>query len=284
LVAPAPTPRVFGIPATAAPIVAVIRRGPSEWSHIGRWDLARGVYEPGAWLHGRIYPERCDLSPDGRWLAYFTLRGRTSPDWSAGGSYIAISRLPWLKALAAWGTCGTWTRGVHFVDDPRVWDLGEPDEGDAGPCRRKFGMQVTSALAFASEHRRGWSETDDSPPRDARGAWDERVDGLTMRKPRPNASPATDLTARGYYAAFRSKLPADDFEFGYDLRFDDTVVELPDVQWADWSADGKLLVATTDGRLQVRAGDPRELEVVWEADLAPFEPDPQPPPREASRW
>jgi len=117
-----------------------------------------------------------------------------------------------------------------------------------------------------------------------RGAWDERVDGLTMRKRRPNASPATDLTARGYYAAFRSKLPSDDFEFGYDLRIGDTVVELPDVQWADWSADGRLLVATTDGRLQVRAGDPRALEVVWEADLKPLEPDPQPPPREASQW
>jgi hypothetical protein len=105
-----------------------------------------------------------------------------------------------------------------------------------------------------------------------------------MRKPRPNGSPATELTARGYYAAFRSKLPPDDFEFGYDLRIGDTVVELPDVQWADWSADGRLLVATTDGRLQVRAGDPRELDVVWEADLTPFEPDPQPPPREAAQW
>jgi hypothetical protein len=59
---------------------------------------------------------------------------------------------------------------------------------------------------------------------------------------------------------------------------------LPDVQWADWSADGRLLVATTDGRLQVRAGDPHALEVVWEADLTPFEPDPQPAPREAAQW
>jgi hypothetical protein len=105
-----------------------------------------------------------------------------------------------------------------------------------------------------------------------------------MRKARPGSSPATDLTARGYYAAFRSKLSSDDFEFGYDLRIDNSVVELPDVQWADWSGDGRLLVATTDGRLQVRAGDPRDLEVVWEADLAHFEPDPQPPPSEASRW
>jgi hypothetical protein len=283
-VAPAPTPRLYCIPATAAPIVAVIRRGPSEWAHIGRWDTAAGTYEPGAWLHGRIYPERCDLSPDGRWLAYFTLRARTGSDWESGDTYIAISRLPWLKALAAWGTCGTWTRGVHFVDDRRVWDLGEPTDGDAGPLRRVFGMRVTAPLAFANEHRRGWSETDDSPPRDTRGAWDEQIDGLTMRKPRPGSASAVDLTARGYYAAFRSKLPNDDFDFAYEIRTDDSVIALPDVQWADWATDGRLLVATTDGRLQVRTGEPAAPEILWEADLARLDPDPQPPPSEASRW
>ena len=79
-------------------------------------------------------------------------------------------------------------------------------------------------------------------------------------------------------------MPSDDFEFAYDLRIDDSVRELPDVQWADWSRDGRLLVATTDGRLQVRVGDPRDLEVVWETDLARLHPDPQPAPSEASRW
>jgi hypothetical protein len=56
--------------------VAVLRRGPS---HVGRWDLARGTYEPGAWIRANLYPQRCDLSPDGRWLCYFTLKGRTGP-------------------------------------------------------------------------------------------------------------------------------------------------------------------------------------------------------------
>jgi hypothetical protein len=54
--------------------VAVLRRGPSAWSHVGRWDLARGRYEPGAWIRSNLYPQRCDLSPHGRWLCYFTLK------------------------------------------------------------------------------------------------------------------------------------------------------------------------------------------------------------------
>lgn len=274
---------MYCIPATASPIVAVIRRGPARWTQIGRWDVERGVYEPGAWVRARIYEERCDLSPDGRWFAYFTLRGQPRPGWEVGATYIAISRLPWLKALAAWSTCGTWTRGVHFVDDRRAWALDEPDVGDVRPCRAKFGMQLTAPLAFASEHRRGWSETDDSPPRAERGAWDEHIDGLTMRKPRPG-HPDTDIRARGYYAAFRSTYPNEAFDFRYELTTRDVVATLDDVQWCDWDPRGRLLVATTDGRLQIRTGAPSELVVAWEYALAGFEPSPHPPPPEASRW
>ena len=41
--------------------------------HVSR-DLEAPAYEPGAWLRGTIYPQRCDLSPDGRWFAYFALK------------------------------------------------------------------------------------------------------------------------------------------------------------------------------------------------------------------
>jgi hypothetical protein len=64
-------PRIFCIPATKAPIVAVFRRGPTHWSHVGRWDLGERRYELGAWLRGRIFPRRSDLSPDGRFLCCF---------------------------------------------------------------------------------------------------------------------------------------------------------------------------------------------------------------------
>jgi hypothetical protein len=152
------------------------------------------------------------------------------------------------------------------------------------PLRRRFGMAVTPPLAFACEHRRGWCETDESPPREARGPWDERVDGSTMRKPRPDSPAPVDLTASGYYAAFRSKLPSGDFDFRYQLRHEHGVTDLGDVQWADWDSTGRLLSATTDGRLQIRVGPPRAMEVAWETDLNVFEPDPQPAPSEASRW
>jgi hypothetical protein len=57
---------------------------------------------------------------------------------------------------------------------------------------------------------------------------------------------------------------------------------LDDVQWADWSGDGRLLVATRDGRLQWREADGRAVR--WETDLAALTPEPVPPPAEARQW
>lgn len=87
-------PRIYCIPATKAPIVAVFRRGPTNWSHIGRWDLVERRYESGAWLRGRIYPRRSDLSPNGRFLCYFAFKSGSK--WEHGMTYVALSKLPWL--------------------------------------------------------------------------------------------------------------------------------------------------------------------------------------------
>ena len=130
-------PRIFCIPATRAPVAAVLARGPSDWVRLGRWDLEHDEYEHGAWLAGTVYSQRCDLSADGRWFAYFALK-HSSP-WDAGSTYIAVSRLPWFTALVAWGTDGTWTSGVRFVDDRERWTLPEPAEGDPGPLRSRLG-------------------------------------------------------------------------------------------------------------------------------------------------
>lgn len=271
------SPRIFGIPAARAPVVAVLRRGPSDWSHVGRWDVAHGVYEPGAWIRANLYPQRCDVSPDGRWLCYFTLRGRAA--WRAGNTYVAISRLPWLTALAAWATCGTWTRGAHFTEERGVTSVGQPSEGDVRPCLEKFGLAVTRPASFAVERRHGWSETDDTPPRPPEDMWDERRP-VAMQKLRPQSQGAVRLTVRGYFAAFRSGAPGQTM---YAILEDGRERRLEGVQWADWDAEGRLLVATADGRLQIRDGSDAAI-VLWQYDLAGLVPDPTPPPDEARRW
>jgi len=101
---------------------------------------------------------------------------------------------------------GTWTRGLHFVDDRSVWQVGAPDAGDVAPCRARFGLALTPPATCAVERRRGWTETADAPPRAAGDAWDEaRGDLVTLEKARPGGR--ARLRVRGDYAAFRAGGP-----------------------------------------------------------------------------
>lgn len=273
-----PGPRLFGIVATDAPVVAVIRRGPSAWCALGRWDVATDTYEPGSWLRGTIYPQRCDLSPDGRWLVAFVLK--QSADWAAGGAYVAISRPPWLTALAAWGIGSTWTSGLHFLAEPGTWPEVEPDVGDPAPVRERYGLAWTGAGSFAVERRRGWAETASTPTRRPDDMWDQDRD-VEIEKASPSR-PDVVLHVRGWHAAFRSFEPNRFGESAYWLEIDGVRRDLPEVQWADWAHDGRLLVATASGRLQAREVDGER--VMWEHDVASEKPHRTPPPREAHGW
>lgn len=97
----------------------MFRRGPSAWYHVIAWDTARDTFDHGAWFRGRIYEDRCDLSPDGALLLYFALQGRR---WNTAyrGSWTAISRPPWLYALTLWPHGSTWGGGGYFWDDRSV--------------------------------------------------------------------------------------------------------------------------------------------------------------------
>ena len=261
--------------------MGVIRRGPSGWCRVYRWDPAGRTIEPGSWLHGTIYPQRCDLSPDGRWLVYFALKGNAA--WEIGDTYIAVSRLPWLTALVAWSTCGTWTRGLHFSDDRGLLDPGDPDRGDAAPLRRRFGLAGTSPVTFAVERRLGWQETPETPSRSPIDAWDERrADEVTMVRTHPESGDL-QLLVSGRHAAFRDNAPA----WGvprYLLRSGAERTGLEEVQWADWSASGELLVATTGGALEVRSRPFGPVDVDWRYEMASHRPDPESPPPDAGRW
>src|SRR5829696_2959600 len=275
-------PRLFGIPATEAPVIAVLRRGPSGWSHVGRWNPEAGTYQSGSWLHGVIYPQRCDLSPDGRWLTYFVLKA--SAAWAPGAAYIAVSRLPWLTALAAWGTRGTWTRGLAFV--PRgtaAYPAGPPDSGALEPLLQRYALDHRRPASFAVERSRGWTETADSPPQGVDDPWDEkRIKLLTMEKARPGRL-SLALRVRGWHAAHRGGQPGAGPARYSLVGASGRESPLAGVQWADWASDGRLLVATTAGELQVRVG-PDAAGITWRHDLAPLTPDPVPPPPAAHEW
>jgi hypothetical protein len=73
----------------------------------------------GQWMRGRIYERRCDLSPDGKHMIYFAMNGRW--DSAARGSWTAISRVPYLKALALYPKGDCWFGGGLFLGNHTFW-------------------------------------------------------------------------------------------------------------------------------------------------------------------
>jgi len=270
-------PRVFCIPATAAPVVAVLRRGPTEWWHVGKWDLAAPSFEPGAWIHAQLYPQKCDLSPDGRWLAYSALDANAR--WAAGTIYEAVSRLPWVHALAAWEAGTTYTRGLRFVDRGAE-TVGPPDVGDDAPLRARYALALNPPEQFSVERRRGWTETADSEPRHPSDTWDERR-RARLAKPRPGGG--HELRVEGSYAAFRDN-PARREPPVYSVWTEDDVRVLHGAQWADWDAAGRLLLVTQEGRLQIHEDPEARAAPLFAHDLTTYRPAPVPPPDWARGW
>jgi hypothetical protein len=270
-------PRIYCIPATDAPIVAVFRRGPTYWSHVGRWNLAQRRYESGAWLGGRIFPRRSDVSPDGRWLCYFAHKPNAT--WDHGEAYVAVSKLPWLTALHAFATCGTWTRGYHFTQDSR---LIKDAEGSALPI--PFGLKSSSAEQFATERRRGWDEAPDSPPRSPADAWDQNRHAR-MQKRQPGGERLLRVESLGWAGGeFGVEQAVDGMRVLYSLETDGDPRLLDDLQWADWDPQGRLLVATRSGMLEIRDLKADHFDVLFEEDLSRLQPNPAPAPGWAGSW
>jgi hypothetical protein len=260
----------------SAPIVAVFRRGPSNWSHIGRWDLQDGRYEPGAWLGGRIFPRRSDLSPDGRWLCYFA--HKPSATWEHGQAYVALSKLPWLVALYAFGTCGTWTRGYYFADN------GGGDDPEHTKLPIPYGLRSIPAVQFANERRRGWEEAPDSPRRDSRDVWDQRRNAR-MQKRQPGGNRLLCVESLGWAGGeFGVDQAVDGLRVHYWLEVEGQRELLDHLQWADWDREGHLLAATRGGKLQVLALDGAAPRILFNNDLSLLEPNPGPAPAWAERW
>src|SRR5262245_42285468 len=272
---PAPL-RIYCITAAEAPIAAVFRRGPTHWSHVGQWDLAGLRYEPGAWLGGRIFPRRCDLSPDGRFLSYFA--HKPSATWELGEAYVAFSKLPWLTALHAFATCGTWTRGYFFTKDASEYAHEVPD------LPIPYRLQSIPAVQFATERRRGWEEAPDCPSRDPRDAWDQHRNAR-MQKRQPGGQRLLSVERIGPAGGDCGTGQAvDGLRVRYSLEADGQLTFLDDLQWADWDRDGRLLVATRTGKLEVRNVGSGPEQTVFEENLALLHPGPVPAPDWAQHW
>lgn len=135
--APASKTTTYGIVARDAPTAVILRRGPTRFTRLLRWDLRDDTVRAGQWLIGRVAPGPCGLSPDGELLIYEARKGTQT--------FTAVSRPPYFTALAFWEYASPWTGGGFFsANETRTSGATSPRTG-AAQCRS------TGPLA---EHRR----------------------------------------------------------------------------------------------------------------------------------
>ncbi len=111
--------RVHILLARQSQVAVAIRRGPSNRVCTVGWDRRTDEFRVGQWIKGRIFERRSDLSPDGRHLIYFAANGKwQSP---SRGSWTAISKTPFLKALGLWANGSSWNGGGLFTTNRTYW-------------------------------------------------------------------------------------------------------------------------------------------------------------------
>lgn len=141
----------------------ILRQGPAKLCRLILWYRETDRFEDGQWLKHKVYPDRCDLSPDGRHFLFFALDGKWGSD--ARGSYTAISRPPFFTALVlhpqgdTWGGGGAFlTNTTYAVDHCETADVLRHDSGlrrvpRDGPSPLSFQMPEWTALQEARARR-----------------------------------------------------------------------------------------------------------------------------------
>jgi hypothetical protein len=272
---------MFVLLARQANVAVILRRGPIRWWHVTLWDKRHDIFEGGQWFRGRMYPERCDLSPDGKLFIYFAGKYRLG-DVARGYDFtwIAVSRPPYLTALALWPVGDAWGGQSVFIDDRtvlvakiskhhpdhppgplRVFEYGSLKKEDplrnAVPCWQRRWVGIPASV---QPSRRYVLYT----------AWRKSSDGMTMQR-NATAKTVQGIAYDPYPSRHRSL---------YTLyRPDGKPVAQFQAHWADWDQRGRL-VATVGGRML--EGKLKGGKLLWRQIAAMH--DEKPAPMVAPDW
>ncbi|CAN5697055.1 hypothetical protein BH11ARM2_BH11ARM2_37770 [soil metagenome] len=229
-------PRLHLLPAKEAPTCVVVARMRAKVWHILDWDLRNGMIYAGSWFQGQLYPMRCDVSWDGRYMAYLATdyarphsescwnglcqppRLKTFVDFPNIGSYNGGGVFT-RRGTLAWNTIHGTGKGVTPGSTPfRFEDLGSPLGGDL-------------TVLLPRLKRDGWSLDE------ATEVWSHRP---TKKHPELQTRYAgffSHDSRKGRHPAGRHGYP---FEFSLEGRPD---LLPPSTEWATWDANGDLLWA-----------------------------------------
>lgn len=288
----APATRIFGVAARAAPVVVLFRRGPSKQVFTIKWNTLKHEFHGGQWFKGRIYEERCDLSPSGDKLIY--LAGNHKLPYYA---WTAVSRPPYLTALLLWPNIGTWGGGGLFDGERNILLNCGGSLKPADEFRVPKGIHIRPIASWAGRgeddpirsmrmKRDGWSLEDAGEQggysrykAGARFAWD------FARPERWRRGHGSWILERRLLGIGEKEGPWHVYEHRLLNEHGELAVDFGRSDWADWSLSNELLLAR-DGRVYRMPfnskREPRGLEELM--DLRGLRFEAVPPPPEAKTW
>jgi hypothetical protein len=287
--------RLYVLLARRAPVGVVFRRGPSGKVLLIKWNLKQDTFEAGQWLKGRIYERRGDLSPDGDLLIYlaakYNLPLRT---WTA------ISKPPYLKALALWKNSGTWGGGGLFESSKQIQlnhrsyrmvleeGFSLPKSMSVQPLGEHSGSGEDDPIWSTRLARDGWKLTQWSQQtKDDREAkvWIEYDPPIVWEKPHPYWPKK--------YVLKMSRLGISEKDgpwhvIDHDLIGPDgNIGSIGRSEWADWAPNGDLLFSQSGCLYRLspekqRFGPIESSRIIGDFNSLSFEPIVA--PAESSVW
>lgn len=231
------TARIHLLAAKSAPVVTILRRKPSKLFHVINWNTQTGELTYGSWFRGKLYPLRCDVSFDGRWMVYLALG-------SNGDTWNGVCETPWLKTIAEAPNTGTWHGGGYWESSQKL------NVNNWKPTER------TSALPFKITGYRSDFGEDEGVlyPRLERDGWRRSGPiGDNRDISTPSKYRIQCLNDPGWYWKFSPSHPTlrmiylgyldHGRTFSFRLDGHESLLDNPAVSWATWDALGNLVVA-----------------------------------------
>jgi hypothetical protein len=281
--------RLFIIFARKAPKAIIFRRGPSGWVQLISWDTISDDFEAGHWFRGRIYERRSDLSPNGSLLIYFAqkITAASKKDLEYTYAWTAISKPPYLTALALWPKGDCWHGGGSFKNGRVVLLNHKPEVAKAHKKHQPHRLLVRADPNAHGEddpiyslrlERDGWAQ---------KQIWETEYRGYpqmyhTVRPEiREKLSPDRECAIR-----LTRSIERLDYSEEFALRSvkSSGMSTVERASWVDWDQQGRLVFAR-DGK--IFAGEISSNCRIREKLIADFnsnKPESKAPPEWATKW
>ena len=282
--------RIYFLLARKAPLALIFRRGPSKWVQLIKWNTKADSFEAGQWFHGRIYERRCDLSPDGSLLIYFAqkLEGRTlREDNDYTYAWTAVSKPPYLTALALWPKGDCWHGGGLFSDAKTVVLNHQAEVAKAHPDHPPKKLRVVLKERVAGEDDPLFSERLERDGWRLRNEWKQENRGFPQlyRTLQPEVRQKLSPDKKFVIQLTRSIERLDYCEeFSVGLARNSAYTHIDRASWVDWDQRGRLVFARDGKVFSAEIGDAAAISERELADFNGSRPAAVPPPPWAKKW